>query len=218
MAVTPRHPFDPLAAHYWWLEAVTFGPLLQWCRTAHLGWLADRRQALVVGDGDGRFLAALVRAYPGLAVDALDVSPGMTARSRRRVCRLPGAGRVRFVVADIRTAPLPAGGYDLIVTHFLLDCFPADELAAVVARLAAAARPGARWLVGDFAVPPGRWRGRAARLALAGMYAVFRAVAGLRAAELIDPAPLLAGRGFVPTADATRLGGFLRSRVWDRAE
>ncbi len=123
---------------------------------------------------------------------------------------------MRFRVGDVRSALLPAGGYDLIVTHFLLDCFPPDDLAGVVDRLAAAATPDARWLVGDFAVPPGRWRGRAARLALAGMYAAFRAVAGVAAADLLDPSPLLAARGFALVAEDTRLGGLLASRLWER--
>ncbi len=210
-----RHPFDRLARDYWWLEAASFGPLLHRCRTAHLSRLADRRRALVVGDGDGRFLAALLRANPHVTVDALDVSPGMTALARRRT-RF-AAGRMRFTVGDVRTAPLPTAGYDLVVTNFLLDCFPPDQLAGVVDKLAAAAGPGAAWLVGDFAVPPGRWRGRAGRLALAVMYAFFRLTARLPAAALADPTPLLSARGFVPAAEANWLGGFLVSRVWVRA-
>jgi len=213
----PRHPFDALAAHYWWLETVTFGPLLQRCRTAHLPRLAGCRRALVVGDGDGRFLAELLRANPAVAADSLDISPGMLAAARRRVRGLPGAGRARFVVGDVRTVALPAAAYDLVVTNFVLDCFPADQLAGVVTRLAAAAAPDSLWLEGDFAVPAGRWRGQAARLALAGMYAAFRSAARISAAELVDVGPLIAVHGFAPAAEMTWLGGFLRSRLWTRS-
>lgn len=212
--MTPRHPFDPLAAHYWWLERVTFGPMLHWCRTVHIPRLAACRRALVAGDGDGRFLEALLRANPFITVDAVDISPGMTATAHRRT-RF-AADRVRFTVADIRTAPLRAAGYDLIVTHFLLDCFPADQLESVVSRLAEASRPHGRWLVGDFEVPPGRWRARLARLILGGMYAWFRVVTRLPATELVDPSPLLATHGFTLVASASRLGGFVSSRLWER--
>ena len=214
--MTARHPFDALAPHYRWLEGVSFGPLLHWCRTTHLPLLGEGRRVLVVGDGDGRFLADLLTAHPAVTADAADISPRMTALARRRTAF--AADRVRFAVGDIRRLPLPPGGYDLIVTNFLLDCFPPDQLAEVVAKLATAAAPNARWLVGDFAEPPGRWSGRAARLALAGMYAFFRVVARLPARRLTDPSPLLTARGFTPEAEATRLGGFLVARLWRRGE
>ena len=212
--MTPRHPFDTLARPYRWLEAFSFGPLLQRCRTAHLSRVADCRRALVVGDGDGRFLAALLASNPAIVVDALDISPRMTALARRRTAF--AAERVRFTVGDIQMVSLPLGEYDLIVTNFLLDCFAPEPLAEVVRRLSVAATPDARWLVGDFAVPPGRWTGRAARFALAVMYAFFRISVGLRANRLIDPFPLLEAHGFERSATTEWLRGFLVATVWRR--
>lgn len=214
--MTPRRSgFDALAPHYWWLERLSFGGLLQWCRTAHLPRLTGCRRALVVGDGDGRFLAAFLRANPEARIDCLDISPGMVALARRRLG--PGERpRVRFAVGDVRSGPLPGDGYDLVVTNFLLDCFPAPELAEVVARLAAASAPGALWAVGDFALPALGWRRLAARAALAVMYGFFRAAAGLNASELIDPSPLLRGHGFAREAESTRLAGFLSATLWRR--
>lgn len=215
--MTRRPDFSRLAPVYRWLEWATFGGLLYWCRTALLPAVVGCRRALVVGDGDGRFLAALLRADAAVTVDAVDVSPGMIAHARRQVGRVPGADRrVRFHTADVRSDPLPGGGYDLVVTHFVLDCFPADQLAGVVNRLADACAPDGRWLVGDFALPPPGWRRAAARLALAGMYAFFRAATGIPARELVDPGPLIAARGFTRAAEASRLGGFLAAGLWVR--
>jgi SAM-dependent methyltransferase len=213
-----RPTFDRLAPLYRWLEWGTYGGLLQWCRTAHLPELADSRRALVVGDGDGRFLAALLRANRAVTADSVDVSPGMVALARREVARVPGGpDRVRFHVADVRTDPLPAAGYDLVVTNFLLDCFPVDQLGRVVLRLSEVAAPTARWVVGDFAAPPGGWRRALARLALAGMYAFFRVATGIPAQALVDPGPMLAAAGFVPVSRRERLGGFLVSTLWRRS-
>jgi hypothetical protein len=143
----------------------------------------------------------------------------MIARARREVARVPGGlRRARFVVGDVRSGPLPGAGYDLIVTNFLLDCFPADQLMAVVDRLAAAAGPAALWVVGDFVQPAAGWARRPARLALAGMYAFFRVVTGIPASRLVDPAPALRGAGFVSTAGWQRLGGFLASTLWRRPD
>jgi SAM-dependent methyltransferase len=213
-----RPTFDRLAPLYRWLEWGTYGGLLQWCRTAHLGKLGSCRRALVVGDGDGRFLAALLRANRTVTADSVDVSPGMVALARREAARVPGGlDRVQFHVADVRTDALPGSGYDLLVTNFLLDCFPVDQLGPVVLRLSQAAAPAARWVVGDFAEPPAGWRRAAARLALAGMYAFFRMATGIPAQALVNPGPMLAAAGFVPDSRRERLGGFLVSTLWQRS-
>ncbi len=212
-----RPTFDLLAPLYRWLEWGTYGGLLQWCRTAQLGALTECRRALVVGDGDGRFLAALLRANRAIVADSLDASGGMIAQARREVARVPGGlPRVRFIVGDVRTDPLPGSGYDLVVTNFLLDCFPADELAQVVRRLSTVAGPASHWAVADFAEPEHGWKRIPASLALAGMYAFFRHVTHISASELIDPAPALREAGFVPISQRKRLGGFLMSTIWQR--
>jgi SAM-dependent methyltransferase len=210
--------FDSLAPIYRWLEWGTYGGLLQWCRTAQLESLTNCRRALIVGDGDGRFLAALLRENRSISVDSLDASPAMVALARREVARVPGgSSRVRFVVGDVRTDPLPGTGYDLLVTNFLLDCFPEDQLDLVVRRLAEAAAPETMWVVGDFEEPESGWKQLVARLALAGMYTFFRAVTRIPARTLVDPAPALRAAGFTLLLRRQRLGGFLVSMLWRRA-
>ena len=213
----PRPNFDRLAPAYRALERLTFGGLLHWCRTAHLGRLRGCRRALVLGDGDGRFLADLVRANSRIEVDSLDISPAMLELARRRVAGIPGAaGRVRFTLADARSDPLPGDGYDLVVTNFFLDCFRPDDLAAIVRRASVACAPGAAWVDGDFREPPSGWERGAAKLLLAGMYGFFRIATRLPAGRLTDPAPLLAAEGFALAEEASRLRGFLSARLWIR--
>ena len=204
--------FDRLAPLYATLEAVTFGGRLQWCRTALLADVADARRALILGEGDGRFLAAFLAANPAATVAVIDGSAAMVALARRRA----GAGvkRVTWHVADARHFDPPGPPYDLIVTNFFLDCFDADELAPLVAKLAATLAPGGRWVVGDFRVPPGRLRGLLARLALAGMYAAFKVATRLPAGRLVDPDPLLRAAGLTLVSVRSRLGGFLAASLW----
>lgn len=209
--------FDRLAHAYRALETVTFGGLLHWCRTAHLDRLGDRTRALVLGDGNGRFLANLLRAHPALRVDSIDASAEMVRAAQLRVRAIPGAeGRVRFAVADARSDPFPDSGYDLVVTNFFLDCFRPNELARIVARAADACGPGALWVDGDFRLPASGLARTAARAALAGMYAFFRVMTRLSANRLTDPAPLLTAAGFELQSEESRLRGFLSSRLWAR--
>ncbi len=204
--------FDRLAPLYATLEAVSFGGRLQWCRTALLADVADARRVLILGEGDGRFLAAFLAANPAATVEVIDGSPAMVALARRRAGA--AADRVTWRVADARHFDPPGPPYDLIVTNFFLDCFEAGELAALVAKLAARLALGGRWVVGDFRVPAGRWRGLAARLALAGMYAFFRLTTRLPAGRLVDPNPALAAAGLTLVHERRRLGGFLAASLW----
>ena len=209
--------FDRLAPYYAAIEAAAFGGLLQWCRTALVGELTDARRVLILGEGDGRFLAAFLAANPGATVDAIDASPAMAALARRRVAGLPGAaGRVRWYVADARSFDPPDPPYDLVVTNFFLDCFPAGELEPLVAKLAACLPAGGRWLVGDFRLPDGRARRFAARGALAVMYAFFKVATRLPAGRLVDPRPSLRAEGFALVRENRRLGGFLAAGLWKR--
>jgi SAM-dependent methyltransferase len=213
----PRPSFDRLAPAYQTLERLSFGGLLHWCRTAHLDRLRACRRALVLGDGDGRFLADLLQTNPYIEADSLDISPGMLALAHRRVAKIPGAAnRVRFTRADARSDPLPASGYDLVVTNFFLDCFRPAELATVIHRVAGACAPDALWVDGDFRLPPSGWARPVAKLLLATMYAFFRLTTRLPTGRLTDPAPLLAAEGFRLVEEDSRLRGFLSARLLAR--
>ena len=116
-----------------------------------------------------------------------------------------GAGHVNYRCEDARAAPLPIAEYDLIVTHFFLDCFDEPELEPLIARLANAASPQARWLISEF-----RGNGWLVRA----LYVFFRLTTGLRTRRLADHRPLLKRFGFrlVRHEDAWR--GLLSSELW----
>jgi SAM-dependent methyltransferase len=202
--------FDALAPHYFWIEAVTFGGLLQWCRTALVEDLTGARRVLVLGEGDGRFVRTFLAHNPTAAVHVIDASPRMIALARKRA----GCERVTWQVADARAVEYPRAEYDLIVTNFFLDCFGPDDLARLIPRVAVSLRPDGRWLLGDFRIPAGRTAGAASRVLLAVMYGFFRLVTRLPATRLVDPRPLLLAHGLTPLQAEWRLGGFLTSELW----
>lgn len=217
--------FDRVAAVYRLLEYLSFGPFLERCRFSFLPELASSRRALVLGDGDGRFLARLLAAGPALHAHAVDVSPAMLRRLRARARRLASGARLTTCCADIRIcpdacffAPLAASHearYDLVATHFFLDCLTPMESNALVARVRPHLTPGALWVVSEFEIPDGSPLSAAfGRLTIAGLYLAFRVLTGLQVRQIPPWRDSLARAGFVRRAVRSWLGGLLVSELW----
>ena len=205
--------FDRVAAIYRWAEYISLGPLLQRTRTHFLTQLNNPRHALVLGDGDGRFLEQLLRRYPDCTTLAADISPAMLAKLRTR-CAFAGARLTTLHCSALEIDTPPST--DLIVTHFLLDCFTQPEVDALTIRLASQLSPGALWLVSDFALPSSRVLRPFARAYITSLYAAFRLLTGLRVRHLPDPQSALIRAGLHLIARKSFLFGLLYTELWQR--
>jgi ubiquinone/menaquinone biosynthesis C-methylase UbiE len=159
-----------------------------------------------------------LRLHLEVDVDCIDASARMLQLARERLEReLPDrANRVRFLQRDIMSWSAPEHHYDLVVTHFVLDCFPEAALARIVSKLAGAATDDATWLLADFCIPPSGMARVRARAWLAAMYLFFRVTARIPANELIDPTPLLRAEGFALSRQHLFRKGILKSERWRR--
>ena len=204
--------FNGLAGAYRWMERLTFGPLLSRCRFAFLDELRASRNALVIGDGDGRFTARLLEENPAVLVDALDASPAML----RAMVDNAGirSSRIRVHLADARLWEPLTPTLDLIVTHFFLDCLTTKEVTALARRLRPCVRPNAVWVVSEFAIPAG-WSGwLVARPFITALYLVFFVLTGLSVFRLPNHRKALDEAGFMLSRRRARLGGLLVSELW----
>lgn len=213
-----RVSFDRLARPYLWLERLAFGRALERCRLFYLPRLAGRRQALVLGDGDGRFLARLLAQNPDLRANAVDLSPAMLHLLQSRCLRASPTAHLRLRIhhQDSR-AFTPIQPPDLVVTHFFLDCLTPDEVDRLATRLAPTLAPGALWLVSDFRIPPGPPR-LPAKLLVRSLYLAFRILTGLRTTELPDHARSLMGAGLERIDSHNSLFGLLFTELWQLPE
>jgi ubiquinone/menaquinone biosynthesis C-methylase UbiE len=209
---------DLIAPWYEPVEHLCFGRALERRRNAYLGDLRDVRTALSCGAGDGRFMTALLQANPQVTVTAIDASRRMVEIASRRMLAMAGGLRAR---ADYHCAPVqsfhpPQTSFDLIATHFFLDCFSTEDAAAIIHRLAGWAAPRAHWIVSEFcqpATPVGRfWTGAIIR----SLYAAFRVTTGLRTTRLPDYRPALLSEGFELRQQEHACGGLLVSELWER--
>jgi ubiquinone/menaquinone biosynthesis C-methylase UbiE len=204
--------FDRLARVYRWMEGLSFGPYLWRCRCAFLGEMTEAHEALALGDGDGRFTAALLKQNRQVRVNAVDVSEAMLRSLRRRA----GAdeARVRTEACDVREWSAAEAEYDLAVTHFFLDCLSTEDVRRLAERLKPNLRPGARWVVSEFAVPSG-WFGRwVARPVVGFLYRAFGVLTGLEVRRLPEWELALKAAGFRRVRERSFLLGLLTSQMW----
>jgi SAM-dependent methyltransferase len=204
--------FDRLAGLYRWMEWLSFGPCLARCRRAFLSNMKGARRALVLGDGDGRFTAALLGANKDVQVDAVDASAAMLRALARRAG--PDAARVRTCVADAQHWSPDTQGYDLVATHFFLDCLATVEVRELAARVRPAMSADAAWVVSEFAVPHGNYGRFVARPVIAFLYFAFGVMTGLRVRSLPDHRAALEEAGFVRREQRSWLSGLLVAETW----
>jgi len=213
--MTPAN-FDRLARIYRPLELLAFGRDLERARFCLLDRLAGCRSILVLGEGDGRCLAKLVRIVPLARIHCLDSSPAMLARAEDRLCETDARSRVTFECVDVLCYDFPVARYDAVVTLFFLDCFDSTAAAEVVRRLGSSLQRDAVWLFADFVVPPSSLARLRARAWLAVLYAFFRWQTGLRTRELPPARELIEGTGFRCAATRTFQQGLVSASLFRR--
>jgi SAM-dependent methyltransferase len=208
--------FDLIARPYRWLEYLTLGRALESCRLHYLSTLLQQKRALILGDGDGRFLAKLLAQNPHLQTDAVDTSATMLELLRHR-CEAAGPSietRLRIHHTSALNFYPPSGEkYDLVVTHFFLDCLTQPNLEALINRIAPTLSPNALWLISDFHIPSGPMR-LPAKIIVRSLYLAFRILTGLRTTRLPDHTTPLVESGLTRIAYHHRLAGLLTTELW----
>jgi hypothetical protein len=121
---------------------------------------------------------------------------------------------VEFICADWAEWSGGGGPFDLVATHFFLDCFRADQLARLVSKTAALTSPGAMWVLSDFREPTAGWQRVRARVLLKLAYLSFRWITRLPGTRLIPPEPFLTAHGFERIHQRIFHHGLLYAGLW----
>ena len=193
---------DRLAPIYRWIEYAAFGHLLETCRFFFLPHLRSAGRILILGEGDGRFLAQLLRVNCHAAIDIVETSQAMIARARARI---PAQDTAR-VTFHAFPPDLP---YDAIVTHFFLDCLTPAEARDLIGTVNST--PTATWIVSEFHIPPKGWPRFHAQCWIAAMYAFFRWTTGLRVRAIPPYEAMLAAQGFLRLETNTWRWGLVKA-------
>jgi SAM-dependent methyltransferase len=201
---------DPIASSYRWLEYAAFGHALERARFDFISRASGARRVLILGEGDGRFLARLLGCNRSASVSVVESSARMIQLARERLAPAERS-RVEFHHVDAVSHSLPQGPFDLAVTHFFLDTLNCHDAEAVICKVSLLLSPGAGWLVSEFQEPPEGARRLHARLWLRAMYSFFAVTTGLNVSKLPPYRELLEHRGYVEEAHRERRFGLIRS-------
>ena len=107
---------------------------------------AHPERILELGAGTGHLLGALVKKYPLATYRASDLSSAMlkcTAESLKKVQFNIEANRVQLVKEDARHIQQPDNSYDLVVSSYLLDLLPHEQIMQVLKESHRVLKPGA---------------------------------------------------------------------------
>ncbi len=211
--------FDRIAPFYAAMERLTAGGRLHRCRIAFLDRIEPPQNILTIGEGHGRFLLACRRKFPDARIVVIDGSAKMLQVAEKLLKRhgVP-IGRTEFVHSMLEDWSAPPAEFDLVVTHFVLDCLDPDQIRAAVSKISSAAKRNADWLIADFEIAPSgfaKWRS-AAIIGL--LYRFFRIVSGLKTKSLSAPDEALKQAGFVRIGRKTYEWGLLKSEWWQASE
>ena len=195
------------------MEHLAFGHDLTRTRTAFLNELTGAERVLILGEGDGRFLARFLQINPRAQVDCVDKSLEMLKLAEKRVSRLDMNARVTFHHADARTFAYPTRHYDLIVTLFFLDVFTAASIEPLIGTLAKSLALGGLWYTADFRTPEEPLKRLHSLTWLRLLYGFFGWQTDIEARALVDPTPYFEKNGLEPLKTHHRRLGMLYSQV-----
>ncbi len=206
--------YDRLARVYHRLESLVFRDRLERAREAMLGDLPRCDSALVLGDGDGRFLEQLCRDLEECRITSVDQSEQMLRLQQRRVKQIGAVDRVTFHCQDAKSFAPEAGEYDLLVTLFFLDCFSEQELVQLLPQWLNGIRPGGLFYFVDFHDAATSWQRLPAGFCLAIMHWFFRWQTGLPNRRMVDIDGVLAKQPITLVQSQTRNGGLIHCRLY----
>jgi len=119
-------------------------------RLLTLAGVEDGMSILEVAVGTGRLFEKLVKRNPSGHNEGMDLSPSMLAHARRRLERNTQAGAYRLQEGSAYELPYESGRFDLLFNSYMLDMFPVEDQARVLAEFLRVLKPGGKLAIGYF--------------------------------------------------------------------
>ena len=201
--------FDRVASFYDPLARLVYSTALQDAQCWLLPYIPAGASVLIIGGGSGWLLQQVLQHSAPKYILYLEASANMLQKAKQLNS---GTAIVEFrhgTDADLS----PHDRFDVVITPFLLDLFPADRLTQLMQRLHATLVPGGLWLFADFwaveASPP-IWQ----KLLAKSMYLFFGFLSNVQARHLPDYGKHFSSFGLQELAHAEFYKGFVQAKVF----
>lgn len=142
--------FDFVAPFYPLLERAAFGDELNVARLASLDSVLAAERVLLIGEGNGRFLADCLKKKIGGTITVVDSSEKMLRLLQTRIRDIETQSRLELVHADFCAWPSSTFRFDLIVTHFFLDLFRPNSQRRIIEKITTLSGSETIWVNLDF--------------------------------------------------------------------
>jgi ubiquinone/menaquinone biosynthesis C-methylase UbiE len=143
--------FDSVAPFYVLLEKLSFGDELNIARQAFIETVLHAGNALLIGEGNGRFLGDCLRSKTGGAITVLDSSRKMLDLLESRIKGIRHETNLELVCEGILDWRLEnTGAFDVVVTHFFLDLFRPIMQRRVIEKITSMANKETSWVIVDY--------------------------------------------------------------------
>lgn len=185
--------YDFVAPFYPLLERAAFGSGLSEARDASLPAVLSAQRALLIGEGNGRFLASCLNEKCEGSITVVESSGKMLSLLRARIRGIELRTRLELVHADFRDWAAPGADFDVIVTHLFLDLFRPDSQRRILEKITALSTENTVWINVDFRPAI---QSRIHRVIDWLQYRFDGLLSGIEADRQYDPAPIIRQLGW----------------------
>lgn len=143
--------FNVLCPAYDFISTLFFGKSLINSQTYFITELTKVKSVLILGGGTGKLLLELMKQDIAESYYYLDISESMIQKSKRKVLRkFPEKARQVIFECGSYQNINSYDSFDLIITPYVLDCFPEKEIREVMFLLNTKLKSNGQWLFVDF--------------------------------------------------------------------
>jgi ubiquinone/menaquinone biosynthesis C-methylase UbiE len=204
-----QNNYDRIANYYDTLSRLVYFRAQVNAQVEQLAFIPANSSVLIAGGGTGWILEELAKIHQGLTITYIEISSKMLALSKKRAT---GGNTVKFIQSAIEDFA-PEGLYDVVVTAFLFDNFPAEKAGLVFNQLDAFVAGGGRWLFCDFFYEKKtgkKWQLYLLKL----MYFLFRRISDVEAKTLVQTEGYFINRGYMVLKQQYYYSGFIKAIVY----
>ena len=206
--------FDKVAPTYDLLSKIVFGNKLKEIQSTFLHKLNDDKKyqtILVLGGGTGWILQEIRKYNKSATITYIESSPKMLLRAKK-VCEENEYQMVKFLLADHHLNIPHNEFYDVVITNFYLDVFPAKQLTEVLNHINEHVLK--TWIVTDFYEPKKERYDH--RFLLKTMFIFFSIATGLKNNRLFSYHDMICKRGFKIKLHKQIKKGFIQTFFLER--